>query len=75
MVGIIGDCDQNGDRESKSDEICHICIIASVKVKYEKYGTLSMYLLSVQIPQKQIVIYFAYLLLVTLQPFNGLVER
>ena len=49
MVGISGDCDQNGDRESKSDEICHICLIwlASVKVRYEKYGTLSMYLLSV----------------------------
>ena len=38
-------CDQNGDRVSKNDESCHTCSmrLKGVLVKFEKYGTLSMY--------------------------------
>ena len=45
IVGISEGCDQNGDRVSKNDKSCHICImrLKGVLVKYEKYGTLSMY--------------------------------
>ena len=42
IVGFIKDCDQNGDRVSKINVSCHICIrsLKSVFVRYEKYGTL-----------------------------------
>ena len=38
-------CDQNGDRVSKNDKSYHICSIKlkGLLVKYEKYGTLSIY--------------------------------
>ena len=39
-------CDQNGDRVSTYDKSCHICSMRLNRhlVKYEKYGTLSMYI-------------------------------
>ena len=42
---------KNGDRVSKSDKICLICImrLKGVLVRYEKYGTLSMYIYILQI--------------------------
>ena len=45
FVGASEICDGNSDRESKTDESCHICSMRqqSVLVKYEKYGTLSIY--------------------------------
>ena len=46
IVGFSKDCDKNGDRVSKNNENCHICIISWLKVvlvNYEKYGTLSIY--------------------------------
>ena len=44
FVGISKSCDQNGDRVSKNDLSCHICImrLMGVLVKHGKYGTLSI---------------------------------
>ena len=44
IVGISEVCDKNGDRVSKNDKSCYICImgIKMVLVEYEKYGTLSL---------------------------------
>ena len=40
IVGISEDCDQNGERVSKTDKSCHVCImrLKGVLVKYEKMG-------------------------------------
>ena len=45
MVRIVEVCDQNGDRVPKSNQSCHMCIMRPKRclVKYEKYGTLSIY--------------------------------
>ena len=45
MVGISESCDPNVDRVSRNDKSCHICSLRlkDVLVKYEKYGTLSIY--------------------------------
>ena len=45
LSGLEKVCDQNGDRESKNDKSCHMYSIGlkCVLAKYEKYGTLSIY--------------------------------
>ena len=45
IVRISEGCPQNGDRVSKNNVSCHICIRwpKSVLVRYEKYGTISIY--------------------------------
>ena len=47
IVGISKGCDQNGDWVSNKNKSCHngSMIIKSVLVKYEKYGTLSIYII------------------------------
>ena len=59
FVGTCEICVRYGDRVSNSDWSCHICSmrLKSVLVKYEKYGTLSMYLVWNK-QQKRLLIYF-----------------
>ena len=45
LSGLVKVYDQNGDSVSKNDKSCHICSMTQkgVFAKYEKYGTLSIY--------------------------------